>query len=65
MQFVIKTGKKEEIEFERDAPAYCSTILINRKLYVCGGQRLLYNGKSKNLADFFSLDYSGRSVELR
>ena len=33
----IKTGKKEEIKFDRKIPYCCATFQINRKFYVCGG----------------------------
>ena len=63
-RFDIKTGKKEEIKFDRSIPDWTSTFQINRKFYVCGGKAEI-NGKEERIADFFSVDYFGKSEDLQ
>ena len=62
-RFDLQTGKKEEIKFDRSIPDYSATLLIQRKFYSCGGRKDV-NGKKEFIADFFRLDYFGKSEEL-
>ena len=63
-RFEIKTGKKEKIKFDRNIPQNCATFPINKKFYVCGGKAWI-DGKPERIADFFSLDYFGKSEDLQ
>ena len=62
--FDIKTGKKENTYFTKTVQNYFASFQINRKLFFCGGEAEI-NGKEEKIADFFSVDYFGKSVELQ
>ena len=63
-RFNLKTGKKEPLKFEKEFPQWSGRFQINRKMYLCGGERIV-NGKVESIADFFSLDYLGKSQDLQ
>ena len=64
LSFNIKTGIKKEISFDRGVSDLPARFQINRKFYGCGGMAEL-NGEEEPIADFFSIDYCGKSVTLQ
>ena len=62
-RFKIDSAKSEGIEFEKMAPFSSGRFQIYRKLYVVGGERQRRQ-KTEYLPSLFSLDYSGKQVEL-
>lgn len=52
----MTTGKKEAVKFERKIPDFSARFQINKKAYVCGGERKI-NGAFESISDFFSFNY--------
>ena len=62
-KYVFETGKKEEIKIERSLPRMSITFQINKKLYLCGGFDKVEKVE-QCVADFFTIDYDGKSADL-
>ena len=59
----VRTGMHTAIRYQKKFSLFSAFFQLNRKLYVCGGVKFT-NLSSEYLSELFSLDYSGKSVEL-
>ena len=63
-RFDLTTGDEVKLKVHRNILHNSATFQINRKLHFCGGKKMI-DGKTHSLTEFFSIDYSGKSVSLR
>ena len=63
LRFNTKSGKKEEISFDRNPPFHSARFQTNKKFYQCGG-KLVMDGEQELTSQFFSIDSEGKSAML-